>query len=374
MVPGAWSSLQLHSVEVELSCSGSCGVKAPQRQPHGNGHAGRDFRNKTHVKLRRVDMNFAEWIENFHGDAKLCLQQIYQALNSRCSARQIDGVNGVRRCGLPEKVKGLLDFKQKKLRNEVQVRGFGIRWNVGKLLTHFQLFGILKAEVQFLLQNVRVLIPPHGNVAREERHSTTCDVDVHQTGANIEQRNGLIGRGVITELKGVLQGKGINIHDGRRLISLLKDARVALNLFTLDRKKQHVQRIARSGRRTQNVIAQIHIREVETNILQGFLVDGEFQFLLIRSTHRDALDNHGMSGNGSGYSGSLNLVLVKDFLDRGGNGKCIHDGAVDDRVLAETINPQIDQFIAVVLLFQLHRLDGTGTDIQADQPRRFFLS
>ena len=60
-------------------------------------------------------------------------------------------------------------------------------------LAVLQPFGVFKAEVEFFLERVRILIAADGDVAREQWDVPPDDIDVHHARADVQQRDGLAG-------------------------------------------------------------------------------------------------------------------------------------------------------------------------------------
>jgi len=68
-----------------------------------------------------------------------------------------------------------------------------VRGDVGNVKALLQLLRILKAQVKFLLQRVGILISTHGDIACKKRIPAVRDHNVHNAGADIEQRRRLLG-------------------------------------------------------------------------------------------------------------------------------------------------------------------------------------
>ena len=83
--------------------------------------------------------------------------------------------------------------------------------------------------------------------------------------------------------------------------------------------------------------------------------------------HLHRLDDHRMAGNRSGHILRLGLLRIEDRDDLLGDGRGVHDGAIDDRVLGQRFQAKADQFVAVLGLLQLDGFYGAGADVQADQ-------
>ena len=68
--------------------------------------------------------------------------------------------------------------------------------------------------------------------------------------------------------------------------------------------------------------------------------------------------------------GRLDLVRLEQPLDRVDDGARVHDGAVDDGLGGQRLDADVQELVLVAALaadLDLHRLDGRGADVDADQ-------
>ena len=228
----------------------------------------------------------------------------------------------------------------------------------------FQAFRVLEAQVQFLLQRVRVLVAADAHVARKQRDAAANDVDVHHARADIQQRHRLACIRFVVDFKAILQTERIDVHDHRRFACLRQHVRVIQNLVFLHRHQQHVHLRVHG---LQQLITQIHVRDVERNVLARFGRNPVVQLFFGHQRKRNPLHNHRVSGNRSRDVLRLDVFVVEDAADRVGDLRRIHDRAVHHRILGQRFHAEADQFVAGFRRFQFDRFNRTRTDIEPDQ-------
>src|SRR6202041_108149 len=128
-------------------------------------------------------------------------------------------------------------------------------------VSQLQRLRVIEAQIQFLLQRVRVLVPAHTHVAGKQRRGAFHDVDVHYAGAQVQKRHHLPRSRLIVVLVAVLQGEGIDVHNSRRLARHREYVGVVQDLVLLDGDQQNIHlRIA--GVFGKNLIVEVYIGQI----------------------------------------------------------------------------------------------------------------
>ena len=194
------------------------------------------------------------------------------------------------------------------------------------------------------MQRVGVLIAADRNVARKQRNAAAHDIDVHHAGADVEQRDGLAGIGIVIHFEAVLQREGVDIHDRGILPRLRQHVGVIQNLVFLDRHQQNVH-LRIHG--LEQLVIQVHVGNVERNVLAGFGLDAVVKLFLGHHRQRNSLDDHRVARNRRGHVLGLDFLRLENIADRAGDQRRVHDRAVHHRVLRQRFQPKTDQFIAL---------------------------
>ncbi len=149
-----------------------------------------------------------------------------------------------------------------------------------------------------------------------------------------------------------------------RLARLGQHVGVIQNFVLLHRNQQHVH-LRIHG--LQQLIAEIHISDIEGNMLAGFRGNAIVKLFLAHQRQRHALDDDGVAGNGSGHALGLNFLEIENFGDGVGDLWRIHDGTVHNGILRQRFHAVTDQLVPGLGRFQLNGFDGAGTDVQANK-------
>ncbi len=212
-------------------------------------------------------------------------------------------------------------------------------------------------------------LPPDGDVAVEDRDAALHHVDVHDRGADVQQRDHAARVDAVVDLVAVLQGEDVHVHD-RGVAARLRDrGRVLADLVLLHRDEQHVHVPARAAA-LDHLVVERHVLDVERDVLLRLPVDGLGQLLGAHLREADLLDDDGVARDAGGDVARLDLVLLEQTLDRVDHRSRVHDRAVDDRLGGERLDPDVQELVLVAALaadLELHRLDGRGADVDADQ-------
>jgi hypothetical protein len=97
----------------------------------------------------------------------------------------------------------------------------------------------------------------------------------------------------------------------------------------------HQQNVHLGVQGFQNLVTEVHVGDVEGNVLAGFHLDAVVKLFLAHKRQRDALDDDGMAGDGGSHVFGLNLLAVEDVADGLGHRGGVHNGAVHHRVLRQ---------------------------------------
>src|SRR5262249_35959124 len=225
-------------------------------------------------------------------------------------------------------------------------------------------FGVFKTQVELFLQRVRVLVAAYADVAGKQRRSPFHNVDVHHAGAQIQQGHGGIVRRLVVVLVTVLQSKSVNVHNRRRLAGQREHVGVVQNLVFFHSHQQHVH-LRASTVRIQDFKIQVHVGDVERNVLRGFRSDAFRQLRFAHGLDLDRLHDDRMPAHGRGYVFGLNAVLAEDFADGAGNAYRVYNHGVHHDVTRQRFHTQVRDHNVALGTLQLNRLDAAGADVQS---------
>ena len=172
------------------------------------------------------------------------------------------------------------------------------------------------------------------------------------------------GIGLVVHFEAVLQAERVDIHDDRSFAGLREHVRVIQNFVFLHRDEQHVHLRVH---RLEQLVAEVHVGDVERNVLAGFRRDALVQLFFGHQRQRHALDDHGVAGNRGRYVFGFNFFGVENLADGVGDLRRVHDGAVYDGVLRQRFRAETDELIARFSGLQLNGFDGARADVQSDQ-------
>src|SRR6185369_13654049 len=118
--------------------------------------------------------------------------------------------------------------------------------------------------------------------------------------------------------------------------------------------------------RRQDLRVDVHVLDVERDVLLGLPLDGVVELLLRHPRQRDLLDDDRVAADADRDLLRLHLPLGEEVLDglddRGG----VHQGSVHDRLWRQLGRREALQGVAALLLAELHELHARGADVQAD--------
>ena len=169
-----------------------------------------------------------------------------------------------RRTG-PEEVERLLDFQHDDLGHLLQDGRFCIFTHCPHLVPQLKGLSIVEAQVQLLLQRVRVLMTAHAYVARKQRRRAFHDVDVHHTRAQVQERHHLARRRLVVVLVAVLQRQGIDVDNSRASSGHREYVGVVQNLVLLDCHQQYIH-LRAAHFFGQNLVVQADVGQIERNV------------------------------------------------------------------------------------------------------------
>ncbi len=136
------------------------------------------------------------------------------------------------------------------------------------------------------------------------------------------------------------------------------------NLVFLHRHQQHVHLVLGGF---QQLMAQVHVRDVERNVLAGLRLYPVVQFVFGHQRHADSLDDHRVPGHRSRHVLGFDLLAVEDRNNLLRHRGRIHDRAVDYGVLRQRLDAVTHQLVARFRFLQLDGFHRTRADVQADQ-------
>ena len=115
---------------------------------------------------------------------------------------------------------------------------------------------------------------------------------------------------------------------------LRDDAGVVGDFFFLRRDQQHFHRALRVGAAAgiENLVVEVHVLDVERDVLLGFPVDRLVELGGGHHRQRDLLDDDGVARERGRDLLRLERLRLEDAADRLGDGGAVDDGAIDDAV------------------------------------------
>ena len=200
-----------------------------------------------------------------------------------------------RRRGL-EEVERLLNLEEQVLGDRPQNRRHVVETHAVGRLALLDALSALERQAEFLLDGLGEGVAAHRDVAREERLLAADDIDIHAARARVQQRDHRSRFDVIVGLEGVLHGKRVDIDHHRRQARLADHIGVIADLLLLRRDEQDFHaalRIAR--RRGDDLVVEVHILDVERDVLFGLPVNRLGQLLLGHHRQVDLLDDDGVA-------------------------------------------------------------------------------
>ena len=193
------------------------------------------------------------------------------------------------------------------------------------------------------------------------------DVDVGGAGAGVQQGDDAAGLEAVVGLVGVLQGEGVDVHDDRRAPGLGDDAGVVADLVLLRRHQQHVHGALRRRRGDQDLVVEVHVLDVEGDVLLGFPVDGLGELLLGHRRQRDLLDDDRVTGQRRRDVLGPELGVGEQAPDGVGDRAAVDDGAIDNAVGRDRLDPDGRDLIALPGGLELDGLHGARPDVEPHQ-------
>ncbi len=170
-------------------------------------------------------------------------------------------------------------------------------------------------------------------------------------------------------LEGVLEGKRVDIdHDG--LAARLFDHQHELVDAIALGRDEHDVHFAAFLVLIENSEIEVHVVDVERDVLLGLPHDRFAQLVLGHAWHGDAAHDDGVSGNRRGDAGALDLVVVEEIADDLGDVTGAHNCTLDDRFARQLGDPEMRQLKWGIATLRLHRhqLHGVRANVQPDDP------
>ena len=155
----------------------------------------------------------------------------------------------------------------------------------------------------------------------------------------------------------------------RRLAGLRDDVGVVGDLVFLRGHQQHFHRALRvlAGAGVDDLVVEIDVLDVERDVLLGFPVDRLAELGFGHRRQRDLLDDHGIAGQRGDDVLGLELLVGEEAADGIGDRAAIDDGAVDNTVGRNGLDPNGRHPEALPGGFQFDGLDGTRPDVEAHE-------
>jgi hypothetical protein len=140
---------------------------------------------------------------------------------------------------------------------------------------------------------------------------------------------------------------------------------VVQDLVLLDGHQQHVHlRVA--GVFGEDLIVEVHIGQIEGNMLGSFFLDGLRQFLIAHRGQRDLFHDHRVPAHRRGHAPGLDLIVGEQLGDRARHRARVHDHGIHDDVRGQRFEAQVRNFNPITPFPQFDRLDARGPHIQTN--------
>ncbi len=101
-------------------------------------------------------------------------------------------------------------------------------------------------------------------------------------------------------------------------------------------------------------------------MLCRLLADGCRQVGILHGLHLDSLYNHRVATDGGRNCLRFDAVLIENLGNGAGNASAVYNHGVHDNIGGQRLQADMYDFNFAPALFQLHRLDAAGADVQAD--------
>ena len=183
-----------------------------------------------------------------------------------------------------------------------QDRTDALRGNPVDLLAALQALGLVGGEVELLLDRVVVVIAADVDVAPVHRRSPVEHRDGRHRRADVHERDDVMGLEVVVRLEGVLQGEGGDVHGDRREPRLADHAAVVVDLVLLGGRQEDVHvPLAREARTFEDLVVEVHVLDVERDVLFRLPVDRLRELRLAHDGKADPLHDHRVPGERRGH-------------------------------------------------------------------------
>ena len=134
----------------------------------------------------------------------------------------------------------------------------------------FRFLRLFVRHAHFTLNGFRIAIPPDRNITREKRGAALNDIDIHDTGSDIDESSRILLRDRVVDRMHVFDREGIHIHDHRKQPGPFDEFCQLINLVFLgcDQNDRHLAlSIAGGRRRRQYAEVDVHLINIEGDVL-----------------------------------------------------------------------------------------------------------
>ena len=318
-------------------------------RPTATAAVARDVIDVVDLKPLGVEGHALERIEQLDRRVEALGEDLEESFGARGAAADDDAIDAIRRRRRLEEVERLLNLEHHVFADRAQHRPRVLEGDAVDRLAALQLVGLLVRQVQLLLQRLGVGVAADRDVAGEDRLIALEDVDVGGARPGIEQHHDLPRLDAVVHFEGVLQREGVDVDDHRAAPGLRDHAGVVGDLFLLRGDQQDVhgglprQRVAG----VQDLVVEVHVLDVEGDVLLGLPVDGFGELRLGHHRQRDLLDDHGVARQGRGDVARLDLAALEQPPDRIRHRRAVDDRAVDDAVRGNGLGAEGGDLVAL---------------------------
>ena len=225
---------------------------------------------------------------------------------------------------------------------------------------------LLEGDVELALDLLGDVVAAVGDVAGERAGAVGDDVDRRQAGPHVDDGEGLIRRDPPVHLEDVLHGEGVDVDDQRLELGAAGDLRVVADLVALGGDEEQID-LPRLGPAAQHLVVDVHVLDVEGDVLLRLPLDLLVELGRGHHRHRDLADDDGLPADAERHVLLLDLGLGEDLPQPLDDGLRVHHVAVDDRLRRQRLVAGADQPVALPALLDLADLDRARSDVDADE-------
>ena len=188
---------------------------------------------------------------------------------------------------------------------------------------------------------------PEGHVPHEDGGVVLQDVQRGLTGADVDQGD-VFTLDVVVGLKDVLKGEGLDVDDAGGKTDQGGQVDVIVHHLFLGSHQKHAHLAGVVLDLPEELEIQVHIADVEGDVLLGLEMDGFLQLFLRHRLDVDFLDDDRVPADGQGHVGCLDVGGLEQLADDLRHRFRVADGAVLDGARRDIGHPEPSQLAPVL--------------------------